>query len=138
MTLRAFVVDSSFLNRRPRMVSVQSAACAPMVRAFEGKLDHAPVWEDPQRTSAFGLRVPGALGDFLILRALYASNGTAIAIAEEELLQGARDLATQLGLQVSPEGGACLAAARRLKNQGWLHPDDQIVLFNTGHGLKYT
>lgn len=123
---------------RPRMVSVQSSACAPMVRAFEQKLDHAPVWEDPELTRAFGLRVPGALGDFLILEALSSSNGTAVAVEEADLLADTRVLGTSLGLQTSPEGGACLAATRKLKSQGWIQEDETVVIFNTGHGLKYS
>lgn len=124
-------------SERPRMVSVQTAGCAPMVRAFEQKLDHAPVWQDPDITAAFGLRVPGALGDFLILRALYDSDGTAVAVEETDVLAGTKEMATRLGLQCSAEGGACLAATRTLKDQGWIGAEDVVVIFNTGHGLKY-
>lgn len=124
-------------GERPRMVSVQSAGCAPMVRAFEQGLDHAPVWEDPELTAAFGLRVPGALGDFLILRALRESEGTAVAVSEEDVLAHTEMIATRLGLQSSPEGGACVAAVSELKDRGWLAADETVVVFNTGHGLKY-
>jgi threonine synthase len=123
---------------RPRMVSVQAEGCAPMVLAFEAGLDHAPPIESPAPSVAFGLRVPGALGDFLILEALRASGGTAVAVSEEELLADTRALAVRLGLQASPEGGACLAATRKLRVSGWLGEGDEVVLFNTGHGLKYT
>jgi len=122
---------------RPRMVSVQAEGCAPMVRAFEAGLDHAPPIESPAPSAAFGLRVPGALGDFLILEALHKSNGTAVAVSEQELLADTRKLGHKLGLQTSPEGGACLAAIRKLRASGWLTADDEVVLFNTGHGLKY-
>jgi threonine synthase len=124
-------------SERPRMYSVQAAGCAPMVRAFEQGLDTAPLWNDPAPTRAFGLRVPGALGDFLILSALRESRGGAVAVTEDEIADGTHRLATLLGLQGSPEGGACIAAAERLLARGDLSPDDQVVIFNTGHGLKY-
>jgi threonine synthase len=124
-------------SERPRMVSVQSAGCAPMVRAFEAGQDHAPVWADPDMTAAFGLRVPGALGDFLILEALYDSKGTAVAISEADVLSNTVRMAKTLGLQCSPEGGACLAAVCQLKQSGWLKGEETVVIFNTGHGLKY-
>ncbi len=124
-------------SERPRMVSVQGAGCAPMVQAFDKKLKSAPVWEDPAPTQAFGLRVPGALGDFLILEALYASEGTAVAVAEQDLLADTEVIAKRLGLQTSPEGGACLAATRTLRNKGWIQEQESVVLFNTGHGMKY-
>jgi len=124
-------------SNRPRMVSVQAEGCAPMVRAFEAGLDHAPPIESPAISAAFGLRVPGALGDFLILDALRQSGGTAVSVSEEELLADTRELGHKLGLQTSPEGGACLAAIRKLRAANWLTADDEVVLFNTGHGLKY-
>jgi len=122
---------------RPRMYSVQTAGCAPMVRAFEQGLEVAPVWEDPAVTTAFGLRVPGALGDFLILDALRASGGGAVAVAEDAIAAGTAEMATLLGLQGSPEGGACVAASRTLMARGELSAQDRVVIFNTGHGLKY-
>ncbi|MAG55481.1 MAG: threonine synthase [Planctomycetes bacterium] len=124
-------------DERPRMVCVQTAGCAPMVRAFEQELDTAPAWENAEPTTAFGLRVPGALGDFLILRALRASNGTAIAIGEPAMADDTSAIATQLGLHSSPEGGACVAAARQLRESGWIGETDVVVIFNTGHALKY-
>jgi len=123
--------------RRPRMVAIQPEGCAPMVRAFERGLETAPPWEDPAPTIAYGLRVPGALGDFLILRALRESGGTAVAVNEDELCEGATLMATRLGLQGSAEGGACVAAARKLREAGWLSDSDVVVAFNTGHALKY-
>jgi threonine synthase len=121
---------------RPRMYAVQAEGCAPIVKAFSEGLEAAPFWEDAA-THAHGLRVPKALGDFLILRALRESHGAGIAVSEEEILQGVRDASTTEGLFVAPEGGACVAAARKLKASGHLSPDDTIVLFNTGTGYKY-
>lgn len=122
---------------RPRMVSVQAEVCAPIVRAFEQGLEEAPPWESPGETAAFGLRVPGALGDFLILRALRESRGTAIALDEETIREGTELLSTKLGVLGSPEGGACLAAVRELARRGWIEREEQVVVFNTGSGLKY-
>ncbi|MAB88978.1 MAG: threonine synthase [Planctomycetota bacterium] len=124
-------------GHRPRMVCVQGAGCAPMVRAFEQGLETAPPWEQAAPTAAFGLRVPGALGDFLILRALRESGGTAVAIDEGPMLADTHAMATRLGLQASPEGGACIAAARQLKTAGWIREDETVVVFNTGHAFKY-
>jgi threonine synthase len=121
---------------RPRMYAVQAEGCAPMVKAFSEGLEEAPFWEGAE-THAHGLRVPKALGDFLILRALRESHGAGIAVSEEEILQGVREASSTEGLFVAPEGGACVAAARKLKASGHLSPDDSIVLFNTGTGYKY-
>ena len=121
---------------RPRMYAVQAEGCAPIVKAFSEGLEEAPFWEGAE-THAHGLRVPKALGDFLILRALRESHGAGIAVSEEEILQGVRDASATEGLFVAPEGGACVAAARKLKASGHLSPDDSIVLFNTGTGYKY-
>jgi threonine synthase len=123
-------------SERPRMYAVQAEGCAPMVKAFSEGLESAPFWEGAE-THAHGLRVPSALGDFLILRALRESHGAGIAVSEQEILQGVRDAASSEGLFVAPEGGACVAAAARLKASGHLSPDDSIVLFNTGTGYKY-
>jgi threonine synthase len=122
--------------RRPRMVSVQAAGCAPIVRAFLARLEKAEAWSDP-RTRAWGLRVPASLGDFLMLRALRDSHGDAVAVGEEELEEGARRLATLEGVDACPEGGACVAALRRLTAAGSIGRDEVVVLFNTGTGLKY-
>ena len=124
-------------SRRPKMISVQTAACAPIVRAFEQGLDHAPVWEYPGTTAAYGLRVPSALGDFLILDAVRKSGGTAIAIQEEDLLSATNLLHRTSGLQGAEETGACIAAAQQLVKSGVLSPSDEVVVFNTGHALKY-
>lgn len=123
--------------RRPKMISVQTSGCAPIVRAYEKGLDHAPVWEDPEMTAAFGLRVPGALGDFLILRAVRETGGRAVAIRETELLEGQRQLATKAGIWGSAEGGACVAAVEQLIVGNLLSAEETIVVFNTGHALKY-
>lgn len=124
-------------GRRPRMISVQTAGCAPIVRAFEQGLETAPTWEAPEMTAAFGLRVPGALGDFLILRAVRESGGVALAIEEADLLECTELLAKRAGIQGSAEGGACVAAVRRLRSEGAIAEDDRVVVFNTGHALKY-
>ena len=121
---------------RPRMVSVQAAGCAPIVRAFLARLDKAETWSDP-RTRAWGLRVPASLGDFLMLRALRDSAGDAVAVGDDELEEGARRLAALEGVDACPEGGACVAALRRLAANGSIGRDDVVVLFNTGTGLKY-
>ncbi len=121
---------------RPRMYAVQAEGCAPMVKAFSEGLEEAPFWEGAE-THAHGLRVPSALGDFLILRALRESHGAGVAVSEGEILQGVRDASSTDGLFMAPEGGACVAAAGKLKASGHLSPDDTIVLFNTGTGYKY-
>ena len=123
-------------SARPRMYAVQAEGCAPMVKAFSEGLEEAPFWEGAE-THAHGLRVPSALGDFLILRALRESHGAGMAVSEEDILQGVRDASSSDGLFMAPEGGACVAAARKLKASGHLSPDDTIVLFNTGTGYKY-
>lgn len=122
--------------RRPRMVSVQAAGCAPIVRAFEAGASDAGMFENAH-TVAAGLRVPRAIGDFVMLDAIRKSGGTAIAVSDEELLQGAYDLGAATGVCVCPEGGACLAALRKLRGSGWVRPDETVILFNTGTGLKY-
>jgi threonine synthase len=121
---------------RPRMVAVQASGCAPIVRAFEGRREQAEAWSDP-RTSAWGLRVPASLGDFLMLRALRESSGDAVAVGDDELEEGARRMAALEGVDACPEGGACVAALRRLAAAGAIGRDETVVLFNTGTGLKY-
>jgi threonine synthase len=121
---------------RPRMISVQAAGCAPLVRAYEQGRETAEAWRDPV-TAAWGLRVPSSLGDFLILRALRDSGGAAIAVEDEEMIEAAGLIASREGIEACPEGGAALAALRRLKSQGKVGPHDTIILFNTGTGLKY-
>jgi threonine synthase len=123
-------------GERPRMVVVQTDGCAPMVRAFEEGREFAEPWERPQ-TVAAGLRVPGAVGDFLILQAVRESGGTAMAVSDEEMMAGARLLGRTEGIFPAPEGGATVAAARRLLADGWLRAGQRVVLFNTGSGHKY-
>ena len=123
-------------SKRPRMYAVQADGCAPIVKAFQEGKDSAPMWEGAT-THAHGLRVPKAIGDFLILRALRESHGAAIAVSEAEIIQGVKLIARTEGLFVSPEGGACVTAAAKLKSTGHLSPDDSVVIFNTGTGFKY-
>jgi threonine synthase len=123
-------------GRKPRMVCVQAEHCAPIVRAFQEGKDEAVVWEDAA-TVAAGIRVPVALGDFLMLRALRESNGAAVAVSDRELLEGVRRLAKTEGLFACPEGGATVAALRHLIEQGWIAKAERVVLFNTGSGFKY-
>jgi threonine synthase len=121
---------------RPRMYAVQAAGCAPMVRAFEAGEEHAERWEDAH-TVAAGIRVPRAVGDFLILRAVRASGGKAVAVGDPALLRAADDCAREDGLLLCPEGGATLAAYREALRTGEVDPDEQVVLFNCATGLKY-
>jgi threonine synthase len=121
---------------RPRMVVVQAAGCAPMVEAFEQGRDGAERWEDP-RTYASGLRVPSAVGDYLILQAVRESAGIAVAVTDEEMAAAQLELARGEGIFPAPEGGATVVAARKLRDSGFLSRDDRVVLFNTGTGLKY-
>jgi threonine synthase len=122
--------------QRPRMYVVQAEGCAPIVRAFSEGLEEAPLWEGAQ-TLAHGLRVPKALGDFLILRAVRESRGAGVAVSDAEIIQGVRDASAREGLFVAPEGGACVSALRKLKASGHITPDDSVVVFNTGTALKY-
>lgn len=124
-------------ERRPRMVSVQSSGCAPIVRAFENGADTATPWENAA-TVADGLRVPAAVGDTLMLRAIRESKGTAIAVSDDELMEGAGTIARSEGVFAAPEGGATAAAYARLRASGWIRDGERTVLFNTGSGLSYT
>ncbi len=121
---------------RPRMISVQSAGCAPIVRAFAAGQRTAAPWENPA-TIADGLRVPGAIGDFLILDAVRASGGTAIAVPDDEIRAAMREMGRMEGLFPAPEAAATLAALRRLAADGLVQPEERVVLFLTGNGLKY-
>ncbi len=115
---------------------MQSTGCAPIVDAFEAGADHADAVDAPQ-TVAAGLRVPKAIADFVILDCIRASGGTAVAVDDATLVRDARVLTEQTGVCACPEGGACLAALRRLRESGWVRDGDSVVLFNTGSGLKY-
>jgi threonine synthase len=123
-------------ERRPRMVAVQAEGCAPIPRAFAAGEEYATLWEGAQ-TVAAGLRVPAAVGDFLILKALRESNGIAIAVSDKELVAAQMRMSRYEGVFACPEGGATLAALETLLGQGWVDPSERIVLFNTGTGLKY-
>ena len=123
-------------SKRPRMVTVQASGCAPIVRAFnEGKrfADEFP----NAATVASGLRVPRAIGDFLIIDALRESGGTAVAVTDAELVAAVAEIGAAEGVFCAPEGAACLPALRRLLADGAVKPDEQVVLFNTGAGVKY-
>jgi len=121
---------------RPKMISVQAAGCAPIVRAYEAGAKHATSWENAA-TYASGLRVPGAIGDFLILEAVYESGGAAIAIPDHVMKDWVEAMGADTGVFAAPEGGAVAAAIPRLLERGAIDADDEVVLFNTGSGLKY-
>ncbi len=123
-------------GKRPKMICVQASGCAPVVRAFEEGEPATRFWERPS-TLAAGLRVPKPLGDFLILDAIRASGGAAVAVSDEELLDAGIELAREEGLFAAPEGAACVAALRKLLAAGSLDPEQPIVIYNTGSGLKY-
>jgi threonine synthase len=123
-------------GRRPRMVSVQAEHCAPIVRAFDRGAERSEMWQNA-KTVADGLRVPKAIGDFLVLRAVRESGGTAIAVSDADMVRGMRDLGSKEGISAAPEGGAALHAVRVLLERGQLKPSDTIVVFNTGGALKY-
>jgi threonine synthase len=123
-------------GRRPRMVVVQAAGCAPIVRAFESDQDVASAWENAS-TVASGLRVPAPFASRLILRTIRESDGTAVAVSDDEIVQAQGELARSEGLLAAPEGAATWAAFKKLRIDGWLTPNQRVVLFNTGAGLKY-
>jgi len=123
-------------SKRPRMIAVQAEGCAPMVRAFEAGERHAKRWEDAH-TIAMGIRVPQAVGDFLILDAVRESGGVAMAVSDAAIAQAVEDAARQDGLLLCPEGGATLAAWRKALAEGLVSPDEKVVLFNCATGLKY-
>ena len=122
--------------RRPRMVSVQAAGCAPIVHAFATGASHGAEISRPH-TVASGLRVPAAIGDFLMLDILRKSGGTAVSVSDEELLAAVGEIGSAEGIFPAPEGAACLPALRHLLQRGEVKPDESVVLFNTGSGLKY-
>ena len=124
------------VGKDPRMVAVQAAGCAPMVRAFENGEEFAERWENPA-TVATGIRVPKAVGDFLILRAVRDSGGAAIAVSEEAIVQGVQDVARDDGFLFCPEGGAVLAAWRQALERGLVGRDERVLLFNCANGNKY-
>jgi threonine synthase len=123
-------------SRRPRFYCVQASGCAPLVRAFNQGLDHAPAWENAA-TVASGLRVPGAVADYLILDVVRRSGGSAIEVSDEALVSGMREVGERTGIFAAPEGAATWAALKILVRDGVVKPKEQIVLLNTGTGLKY-
>ncbi|MCH7986273.1 MAG: threonine synthase [Acidobacteria bacterium] len=123
-------------SERPKMISVQASGCAPIVRAFEQRKPESEPWKDAA-TIAAGLRVPKALGDFLVLDAIYRSGGAAVATTDDEILAGVRTLARLEGIFACPEGGAVIAALPKLLERGVLKGEDTMILFNTGTAMKY-
>jgi threonine synthase len=121
---------------RPRMVSVQAEHCAPIVRAFDQGAERSEMWQNA-RTVADGLRVPKAVGDFLVLRAIRESGGTAIAVTDEDMVTSMRELGSREGISAAPEGGAALQALKALLASGRVRRDETVVVFNTGGALKY-
>ena len=123
-------------DRRPRLVVVQATGCAPLVRAFDQGAEHAEPWIGAQ-TIAAGIRVPSAIGDYLVLRAVRESGGTALAVTDEEIITAQETLARQTGIYAAHEGAATYAALPNLLGSGFLRGVERVVLFNTGMGLKY-
>lgn len=123
-------------SRRPKMIAVQAAGCQPITRAFDENAPESEMWPHAH-TVASGLRVPKPLGDFLVLKAIRESGGTAISVSDEEMIDAGLQLAEREGIFAAPEGGACVAATRHLLKTGFLKPEEQIVIYNTGSGLKY-
>ena len=123
-------------SMRPRMFSVQAAGCAPIVRAFEAGETSAAEFPDA-RTCASGLRVPKAVGDFLMLKILRGSKGGAVTVEDEEMIRATREVGAAEGIFVAPEGAACFVALRELVGHGKIDADERVVIFNTGSGIKY-
>jgi len=124
-------------SERPRMVSVQASGCAPIPKAFDEGKEESEFWQGAE-TLAAGLRVPHALGDFLVLNAARESGGSALAVTDEEIMEGVGQIAREEGLFVCPEGAATFSALKHLIADGKVDKDERVVLFNTGSGLKYT
>jgi threonine synthase len=122
--------------KRPKMIAVQAAGCAPLVRAFEAGERHAKRWENAH-TMAAGIRVPQAVGDFMVLDAVRSSNGKAIAVSEEAIIDAVSEVGRADGLMVCPEAAAGFVALQHGVKDGWIAPDDQVVIINSGNGLKY-
>jgi threonine synthase len=123
-------------GKLPRLVAVQSTGCAPIVKAFKEKRTESEFWEDA-KTCAFGITVPKALGDFLVLNAIHKTDGCALAVNDDEILDASGLLARTEGTFICPEGAANLSAAIKLAQSGWIKREDKVVLLNTGSGLKY-
>ena len=121
-------------SERPRMISVQTSGCAPIVRAFNEGKKYADPWENPE-TFASGLRVPSAIGDYLILEAVRNSKGTAVAVSDESIRDSMLDLAKSEGIMLAAEAAACIAGLEKLLNDNFVDKDEKIVIFGTGSGL---
>jgi threonine synthase len=120
----------------PRMIAVQAAGCAPLVRALDNRWEESTFWEGAS-TIAAGLRVPKALGDFLVLRAIRDSGGTAVAVTDEQIIAGMRRVGAETGVACAPEGAATYAALEGLLASGAVRAGERVVLINTGTALKY-
>jgi threonine synthase len=130
------MIELGFVGKMPRLVAVQAENCAPVVRAFQENKAESSFWENSS-TVAFGINVPKALGDFLVLEALYASKGHACAVADQEIILAQRELAQKEGCFICPEGSALYAAAAKLRREGRIGRNESVVLLNTGAGIKY-
>jgi len=124
------------ITKRPRMVSVQAEGCAPVVKAFEAEASFCDFWTNAH-TIASGLRVPKSFADHLILHDIYESDGTAVAVTDQAILEDQKLWSVMEGIFPAPEGAATLSALKRLVGLGWVKPEEKVVLFNTGTGLKY-
>jgi len=124
-------------DKLPRLVAVQAEGCAPIVKAWREEEPESEFWPDA-RTVAFGLTVPKAIGDFIVLRGLYETGGCGITVSDADILKAVNNIAAKEGLFICPEGAATFCAAAQLTHEGWLKPDETVVLLNTGCGLKYT
>jgi len=122
-------------ERKPRMVAVQASGCAPIVRAWDGKEHASVMWEGAQ-TAAFGINVPKALGDFLVLEAVYASGGCAIAVGDDAMVAARDVVASGDGVLLGLEGAATIAAARVLRSNGWIVDGERVLAINTGSAFK--
>ena len=123
-------------SERPRLVCVQSAGCAPIVKGYEEGAEFTTPWPDPV-TTAWGLRVPSPIGGFLCLRAVRETGGTALAVPEVELHEATATVSEETGIDFCPEGGAAWSAAQRLKKAGWIGGDETVLVWNTGSGANY-
>ncbi|RMF83438.1 MAG: threonine synthase, partial [Planctomycetota bacterium] len=123
-------------SKRPRFVAVQATGCCPIVSAWRRGDENAEPHENAS-TIAAGLRVPQAIGDFIMLEILQRTNGRGVCVDDADMIRAARELSRATGVAACPEGGACLAAVRELRGQGWITAGDEVVIFNTGSGIKY-
>lgn len=123
-------------EKMPRLVAVQSDGCAPIVKAWKEGKTESEFWEQSE-TIAFGINVPKALGDFLVLRAIYDTDGCAVSVNDQDIIEELKLISRKEGTFVCPEGAAAFLAARQLRKEGWIKETDQVVVLNTGAGIKY-